>query len=55
MICRERVMPKRNPMFHRNEMEVGDGRSRRELFISFVSGISFTFWFFIRMRRIRFG
>lgn len=32
MICRVRVIPRRNPMFHMKEIEVGVGRSRREAF-----------------------
>jgi len=42
-------------MFHMNEIEDGEGRSISEELISFVSGIFFTSWFFIRMMRIGFG
>jgi FtsH-binding integral membrane protein len=35
-------------MFHRNEIEDGEGRSRRDEFIIFVSGISLIFCVFIR-------
>jgi hypothetical protein len=49
------VIPRRNPMFHRNEIEEGDGRSIRDEFIIFVRGTSFTICFFIRMMRLGFG
>ncbi len=42
-------------MFHRNEIEDGDGRSSSDEFIIFVSGISLIFCFFIRKRRRAFG
>lgn len=41
VICRARVIPSRNPMFHRKEMDVGDGRSRREDFVIFEIGFFF--------------
>lgn len=49
---RVRVMPKRNPMFHMNEIEAGVGRSRRDLFIIFRRGLVFVSCFFIR-RKLR--
>lgn len=42
MIWSIRVIPKRNPMFHRNEMDDGEGRSIRDDFMIFARG-----WFFI--------
>jgi hypothetical protein len=42
-------------MFHRNEIEVGDGRSIRDEFTIFVKGTSLIICFFIRMMRLRFG
>lgn len=39
--------PRRNPKFHRNEIEVGVGRSNRDFFIRFVTGL-----FFISMEQI---
>jgi hypothetical protein len=41
-------------MFHRNEIEEGDGRSIRDEFIIFVMGTSFTICFFIRTMRLGF-
>jgi len=55
MICRDNVIPRRNPMFHMNEIEEGEGRSRRDEFIIFVSGISLIFCVFIRRMRKAFG
>jgi hypothetical protein len=42
-------------MFHRNEIEVGDGKSTRDEFIIFVRGASLIICFFIRMRMLGFG
>jgi hypothetical protein len=39
-------------MFHRNEIEDGDGRSSSDEFIIFVNGISLIFCVFIRKMRI---
>lgn len=50
MIWRVRVIPRRNPMFHINEIEVGDGRSRREDFVIFMIGFFFHSWVFIERR-----
>src|SRR5882672_9600924 len=55
MICRVRVNPRRNPKFHKNEIDVGVGRSRRDFFIKFVIGFLFISWVFIRMRNLAFG
>lgn len=41
-------------MFHRNEIEDGEGRSRRDEFIIFVNGISLIFCVFIRKMMIGF-
>lgn len=41
MICKTNVNPNRNPMFHKNEIEFGVGRSSSDFFIRFVIGISF--------------
>lgn len=41
MIWSVRVNPSRNPKFHRNEIEVGVGRSMRDFFIKFVIGLFF--------------
>ncbi len=48
-ICRVRVMPKRNPRFHKKEIEVGEGKSRRDFFIIEVIGFIFSSCFFIKM------
>jgi hypothetical protein len=47
MICRVRVIPRRNPMFHMNEIEEGQGRSIRELFTIFMVGIDLDSCLFI--------
>jgi len=54
-IWRVRVNPRRNPKFHRKEIEVGVGRSIRDFFIRFVTGFIFISCFFIRMRYLGFG
>jgi hypothetical protein len=54
MICRVRVNPSKNPKFHKNEIEVGVGRSRRDFFIRFVTGLFLISCFFIRMRSLGF-
>ena len=41
MIWRVRVNPSRNPKFHKNEIEVGVGKSKRDFFIKFVTGLLF--------------
>jgi len=41
IICRVRVKPRRKPMFHRKEIELGVGRSRRDFFKIFVIGFVF--------------
>lgn len=55
MICRVKVKPSRKPKFHRNEIDVGVGRSKRDFFIRFVTGLLFISCFFIRMRNLGFG
>jgi hypothetical protein len=55
MIWRVRVSPSKNPKFHKNEIEVGVGRSIRDFFIRFVIGFLFISCFFIRMRNSKFG
>jgi len=52
MICRVSVNPRRNPMFHRVEIEDGVGRSIRELFIILVRGLNFISCFFINLMRL---
>ena len=47
MICSTRVIPRRNPIFHMNEIDVGDGRSRRELLTIFKIGLFFVSCIFI--------
>jgi len=41
MICRDRVMPSRKPMFHINEIEDGEGRSNRDFFNIKMIGLFF--------------
>jgi len=55
MIWRVRVNPSKKPKFHRNEIEVGVGKSMRDFFIKFVTGLLFISCFFIRMRNLEFG
>jgi hypothetical protein len=55
MICSVNVNPSRNPKFHRNEIEVGVGRSKRDFFIRFVIGFIFISCFFIKMKCLEFG
>jgi hypothetical protein len=55
MIWRVRVNPSKNPKFHKNEIEVGVGRSIKDFFIRFVIGFLFISCFFIRMRNSKFG
>jgi hypothetical protein len=47
MICRTRVIARRNPMFHINEIDEGVGRSIRDLFTMFSIGLIFLSCFFI--------
>ena len=49
MICIIRVIPSRNPMFHKNEIDDGEGRSISELLRIFPIGWFFISWVFIRM------
>lgn len=37
-ICSTRVIPKRNPMFHRNEIEKGVGRFTSEFLVISIRG-----------------
>ena len=55
MICSVKVNPRRNPKFHRNEIEVGVGRSIRDFFIILVIGLLFISCFFIKMKSLVFG
>lgn len=41
IICRTKVIPKRKPMFHIKEIEVGVGKSNKELFTIFRIGLFF--------------
>lgn len=54
-ICRVRVIPNRNPMFHNMEIDVGVGRSSSAFFTIDRIGLVFISWFFIRMMNLRFG
>lgn len=54
-ICRESVIPSRNPMFHINEIDEGVGRSNKDVFIIFKIGLFFDSCFFIRSLKMRFG
>jgi len=38
-ICNISVIPSRNPRFHRKEIDLGEGRSIRDLFIIFIKGV----------------
>lgn len=49
--CRDNVIPKRNPIFHINEMDEGVGRSSREIFMVFRMGFFLVLDFFIRILR----
>lgn len=49
MICSTRVIPSRDPMFHRNEIELGVGRSAREDFTMDAMGWVFIVCFCIKM------
>lgn len=55
MICIINVIPSMNPMFHRKEIDVGQGRSISDFFIMFVMGFFLISCFFIRMMMIVFG
>jgi len=54
-ICNISVIPSRNPRFHRKEIDLGEGRSIRDLFIIFIKGWVFISCFFIRMRILLIG
>jgi len=54
-IWRPRVIPSKNPMFHKNEMDDGEGKSSKELFTIFRIGLFFVSWFFIKMMKRLFG
>lgn len=54
-ICRVRVIPSRNPMFHRNEIDEGVGRSKREDLTIVIMGLVLDSWVFIRRLRTRIG
>jgi hypothetical protein len=53
--CNDKVIPRRNPMFQRNEIDVGEGRSRSEVLTIFNRGFDFVSFFFIRMLRLLIG
>jgi len=46
-ICIVKIIPSMNPMFHMYEIEVGVGRSRRDVFIIFITGFFFISFFFL--------
>jgi len=46
MIWMVRVNPSKNPKFHRNEIEVGVGKSRRDFFYQACDWVYFYFLFF---------
>lgn len=48
MICSDRVIPSRNPMFHMSEIDLGEGRSMRDEFSIFMMKCVFDSCFFIR-------
>jgi len=50
-ICSVRVIPRRNPKFHMNEIEAGVGKSSRALLIIFIRGLLFISCVFIRMMK----
>lgn len=54
MICSVNVNPSKNPKFHKNEIEVGVGRSSSDFFIRFVIGLFFISCVFIRMKSLGF-
>lgn len=47
IIWMDRIIPRRNPMFHRELIGDGDGRSVKDLFIIFVIGLFFNSIVFI--------
>jgi hypothetical protein len=49
--CKTSVIPKRNPMFHKKEIEEGVGRSNKEDFTIFKIGLVFISWTFIKKRK----
>lgn len=49
-ICKDNVIPRRNPMFHMNEIEEGDGRSKSDFFIIEKIGFVFISCFFTLKR-----
>jgi hypothetical protein len=55
MICRVRVNPRRNPMFHMNEIDDGEGRSVRDFFRIEEIRFFLISWVFIRMWRREIG
>ncbi len=56
IICRVRVIPNRNPIFHRYEIEEGVGRSERDAFRILRIGWVLVSWFFIiRTMNLGFG
>lgn len=55
IICSVRIIPRRNPIFHMNEIDEGVGRSISDFFIVNVIGFFFISWFFIKRMLILFG
>jgi len=55
MICRVSVIPSRDPMFHRNEIDLGVGRSASDDLMMDAMGWIFIVWFFIRRMNKGFG
>lgn len=48
MICKDKVIPRRNPIFHSMEIDLGDGRSDRDAFKVFIKKCVFISCFFIK-------
>ena len=55
IICSNKTIPSRNPMFHIYEIEDGEGRSRSEFFIIFKIGFVFVSLIFIKRKKKLFG
>jgi len=55
MICKVRIIPSINPMFHMYEIDDGVGRSSRDCFVIFIRGFFFISFFFIKMMSLGFG
>jgi hypothetical protein len=55
MICRVNVIPNKNPIFHINEIEEGEGKSKRDFFTILRIGLLLISCFFIRRKKKSFG